>query len=628
MASIPSSDSQAPEADKSTGFETKFDLRLWQRFVTIAKPYWTGDAKWQAGGLLFALLFLLLASTAFSVWLNQQLGESTSALAARDSGRFWQAISICVVIMLFSVPVSALFYFVRDKLSLEWRRWLTHIFIESYFNNRAFYKLAGDEEIDNPDQRISDDIESFTRNSLYFLLIIIEQSLQLIAFAGVLWYISRELVFFLLIYAVVGTVVTTVLFGKALIGLNYFQLQREGDFRYRLVRIRENAESIALYRGEPLEVEQLKGAYERGYLNFAKLIGMQLRLNLFQYGYSSLTNILPAVIIAGYVLSGEMEVGRLVQATGAFAAILKAVSLIIDKFDALSKFAAGIDRLDAFASALKNQVGGRRRIRSSYWRAHKKGIVLAHVTVMTPDMKRTLVKNVSLTLQPGTSLVIVGASGGGKSSLLRAIAGLWNAGDGYIRRPKPKDMMFLSQRSYMVAGTLREQLFYPQRDNPRIPDEQLRDILTEVNLADLPDRIGGFQVEVDWAKTLSLGEQQRIAFARVVLAQPHFVVLDEATSALDVENEERLYQLISQSGMTMISISHRDTTLKYHQLVLELQESARWELHPIDRYARMAVPLPDTEPAASTSDVRLVIDASAAGASPPPSSTTTPGAGV
>ena len=594
MTDTPVPDSDDSEPIESAESESKFDLHLWKRFVTIAKPYWSGEQKWQAWGWLGALLFLLVASTACSVLLNRQLGESTSALAAQDSPRFWKSIWACVFILLFSVPVSAFFYFARDKLSLEWRHWLTHRFIESYFNNRAFYKLTTADKIDNPDQRISEDIDGFTRNSLYFLLIILEQVIQLIAFVGVLWYISRELVLFLLVYAVVGTLVTTLFFGKALIGLNYFQLQREGDFRYRLVRVRENAESIALYQGEPHEVEQLKGAYQRGYRNFYKLIAMQLRLNLFQYGYSAITDILPAVVIAGQVLSGQMEVGRMVQATGAFAAILKAVSLIIDKFDALSRFAAGIDRLDSFATALAKQSGGRRRIRTRYRRSRRAGISLSHVTVMTPDMKRTLVKNVSFTLEPGTSLLIMGASGGGKSSLLRAIAGLWSSGDGYIRRPKARHMMFLSQRSYMVAGTLRDQLFYPFRDDIRLSDAQLRGILEQVNLPDLADRIGGFNKEIDWTKTLSLGEQQRIAFARVLLARPRFVALDEATSALDVENEERLYQLLSRTDVTMISISHRPTTIKFHQLVLELSDSGGWNLYPTNDYlaAQEAAELP------------------------------------
>jgi putative ATP-binding cassette transporter len=181
--------------------------------------------------------------------------------------------------------------------------------------------------------------------------------------------------------------------------------------------------------------------------------------------------------------------------------------------------------------------------------------------------------------------LIVGASGGGKSSLVRAIAGLWNAGRGYIQRPPPDQMLFLSQRSYMVVGTLRNQLFYPHRDNPRVTDAQLQAILERVNLADLAERSGGFRAEVDWTKTLSLGEQQRIAFARVLLTKPKYVVLDEATSALDLENEEALYQLMSDQDITIISISHRPTTLKYHKYVLELKENGVWELLDAEQYA-------------------------------------------
>jgi putative ATP-binding cassette transporter len=580
------SEVEAPpsKSEKPHEHETKFDYRLWQRFITLAKPYWFLDKKWSARGLMFLLVLLMLAYTYLSVVSTQQTGEFTSALTERNKDRFWKAIYLCIGVLLIFVPVNAFYYYVRDKLAVNWRQWLTNRFIDSYFNNRAFYKLSSSDEIDNPDQRITEDINTFTQKSLYFLLIIIEQMMQLVAFSGVLWSISHRLVIFLIVYAVVGTLITTIFFGKALIGLNYYQLQREGDFRYRLVRVRENAESIAMYQGESNESDQIKESFNEGYINFNKLLRAQLRLNLFQYGYSSLTAILPGVILADQVMSGEMEIGKLIIATSAFVVILKAVSMIVDKFDSLSQFAAGIDRLDAFASALSMQSRGRLKIKSKYFKSRRKNISLTNVTLMTPNLERTLVKNVTLSIKPGDGLLIVGPSGGGKSSLLRGIAGLWNAGSGYILRPKPKEMLFLSQRSYMVMGTLRNQLFYPNKDNPSISDAELAEILKKVNLPDLLERIGGFDIEVDWAKLLSLGEQQRIAFARVLLTKPRYVLLDEATSALDIPNEDNLYQLLADTSITMISVSHRPSTLKFHTHVLELLDDGRWTIHKAEDF--------------------------------------------
>ncbi len=574
---------EVPDASEATG--ARFNLDLWRRFWAIAKPYWFDRKSWKARILLAVMFCLLVGYTGFTVWINQETGEFTSALAAKDSSRFWASIARCVGLLIFSVPIYAFYYFVRDKLGIDWRKWLTHRFIDSYFNNRAFYQLAANDEIDNPDQRITDDINTFTQRSLYFSLIIFEQILQLVAFGGVLFFITPKLVLFLAIYAIVGTAITTFFFGQVLIGLNYYQLQREGDFRYRLVRVRENAESIALYRGEQQEVEQLKESFGAGYLNFNRLIRMQLRLNLFQYGYSALTAILPAVILSPQVLSGEMEIGRLAQATGAFAAILKAVSLIVDNFDALSRFAAGIDRLDTFAAALLVQTGGRHRIRSRISRGRNPSISLMNVTVMTPDMARALVADLSHTIKPKDHLLIVGPSGGGKSSLLRAIAGIWTAGRGYIQRPPPNQMLVLSQRSYMVIGTLRNQLFYPNLDNRKMTDNQLQKILEQVNLPELAQRVGGFNEQIEWTRTLSLGEQQRVAFARVLLAKPKFVMLDEATSALDIENEETLYELISNQGITIVSISHRPGTLKFHETVLELHEDKTWSIHKAKKFS-------------------------------------------
>jgi len=560
-----------------------FDLHLWRRFRAIAAPYWQHDEKWQARGLLVLLVLLLLGQTGFAVLFNQLTGEFTSALAARDEDRFWTSIRQCLVILLVAVPIYAFYYYVRDKLALFWRRWLTRSFLGSYFDHRAYYELNASAEIDNPDQRIAEDINTFTQRSLYFLLVMVGAVLQLIAFSGVLWSISRELVYFLVVYAFAGTAITLLVFGKVLIGLNFYQLKREADFRFSLVRIRENAEAIAFYRGETQESSRVGQFFNEAFNNFSKVIRVQLNLNLFQYGYSFMTIILPSAIIAGRVLSGEMEVGRAVQAAGAFAAILTALTIIIDNFESLSRFAAGIDRLDSFAKFLARKDEGLRKPGDSIIFVPNSHLAIENLTLQTPNHARTLLIDLSLAIDPGNGVMIVGASGCGKSSLLRAIAGLWRSGSGRIIRPDARQMLFLPQRPYMLLGSLRSQLLYPQRDL-EISDEALQRLLVRVNLPDLVERLGGLDAELDWAKVLSVGEQQRVAFARVLLIAPRYAILDEATSALDIANEDSLYQQLAGSGTTLISVGHRPSILKYHPQVLELTGDGGWQLHAAADY--------------------------------------------
>jgi putative ATP-binding cassette transporter len=556
---------------------------VWRRFAVIARPYWLSEEKWKARGLLALAVLLLLGQTAFNVLLNEQTGEFTSALAARDADRFWLSIRQCVAIVVIAVPIYAFYYYVRDTLGILWRRWLTNRFLDRYFTDRAYYELNVSGSIDNPDQRISEDINSFTQQSLYFLMIALGAVIQLAAFTGVLWSISRELVWFLVVYAVVGTVVTVVVFGRVLIGINFLQLRREADFRFGLVRIREHAEAIAFHRGEEQESFQAKQLFGAAFSNYRRLLRVQLNLNLFQYAYSFLTIVLPSAIIASRVISGELEVGRAVQAAGAFAAILGAVAVIVDHFEGLSRFAAGIDRLGTFSKVLVGKEAGRVDVSGRIESTWGPQLALEHVTLQTPGRERTLIVDLSVSAEPGHGLMIVGDSGGGKSSLLRAIAGLWTAGSGRIVRPGPEETMFLPQQPYMVLGNLRSQLLYPDRSR-HVSDPELLRLLERVNLPDLAGRFGGLDAELDWGKVLSIGEQQRLAFARVLLARPRYVMLDEATSALDVGNEEILYRELAATATTPVSVSHHPTLLKFHRQVLELTGNGTWRLHRAEDY--------------------------------------------
>ena len=543
-----------------------------QRFLKVAAPYWRGERRWVAWGVLIAIVCLMLAETYFAVRLNTQTGELASSLAARDTPRFWEAVRQLLVVIAFAVPIYAVYYYARDAYANDWRRWLTQRFLEGYLRDRHYFALNSNDEIDNPDQRIAEDINTFTGRSLNFLLMLLGSAMQLAAFSVVLWQLSHLLVGFLLAYAVVGTVLSIGIFGKPLIRLNYGQLKREAELRFRLMRVRENAESIAFYRGEGQERRQLLQRLRAVLLNTKRLIRTQFLLNLFQRAFSQLSLLVPSVVLASDVLGGRLEVGQAVQAGGAFAAVLTAMSLIIDNFESLSRFAAGIDRLHAMAEALDTAP-----VEAGIGRTEGLELQLSGLTVKAPDSERVLVQNLSLTLPAGGSLLITGASGCGKSSLLRAIAGLWTHGSGQVQHPPPEDVFFLPQRPYLQAGSLRSQLIYPSSQSP-LDDAALLAVLEEVQLRPLAERVGGLDAVQDWEKLLSGGEQQRLAFARLLVHAPRMAILDEATSALDDANQQRLYERLRARGTTLISIAHRAAVAGFHRRVLRLKAGGQWEL--------------------------------------------------
>ena len=578
LATADASNAQGAAAPAAPPRAAPLSLAAWKQFLGVAKPYWLGEEKGRAWSLLLLLVVLMLVETKLAVMLNDQAGEMTSALAGRSADRFWTSVHTCLFILAFAVPAYAFYYYMRDLFANQWRRWLTGRFLDGYLGGRKYYALGGDREIDNPDQRISEDINTFTGRSIHFLLIFLGSLMQLVAFSAVLWSISHLLVGVLVTYALAGTVVALCVFGKPLIHLNFWQLRREADFRFSLMRLRENAESIAFYRGEAQERAHIDGAFDKVFRNFAGLIRRQRSLNLFQRTFSQLTLVLPFVILAKGVLSGELEVGRAVQAAGAFTAVLSAVGVIVDNFESLSRFVAGIGRLHALArlvlpDATAQDPANEPRIAM----LPAQQLALDKLTLHPPQSSRVLVRDLSLSLTPGDALLITGESGCGKSSLLRAIAGLWCRGSGTIHHPPAHDCFFLPQQPYLQPGTLRSQLVYPSSASP-LDDEALLRILQQVQLPRLAERAGGLDDVQDWDKLLSVGEQQRLAFGRVLVHAPRIVFLDEATSALDSSNEAALYALLRAKGTTLVSIAHRPAVLRHHTHVLRLTGEGGWEL--------------------------------------------------
>ena len=553
-----------------------FDRRLWKRFWEIARMYWFSEEKWKARGVLALLLVLLFGFTALNVLLNFVGRDFMTALAEKNLSEFNKALLLYLGAFVVATPVSVYYSFVRKKLGINWRLWLTTHFLGKYFENRAYYHINDDKSIDNPDQRISQDISSFTVTSLGFLSILFFSLVQLVSFIGILWSISITLVLILVAYAAIGTLVT-MFFGKRLINLNFQQLRREADFRYGLVHIRDNVESIAFYRGEDREKNQVKERLREAIDNLRMLIGWERNLEFFTKGYEYLILVLPIVVMAPLYFSGEIKFGVVTQAESAFVQVLGALSIIVSQFEQLSNFAAGITRLETFATALDQPAAKATAGAPIIESREDSRLALEHVTLQTPNYRQTLLRDATAEVPPGKGLLIAGASGAGKSSVLRAVAGLWSAGEGHISRPPLQEMLFLPQRPYMVLGSLREQLLYPHLEQ-EATDGELREALEKVNLADLPERVGGFDAELDWGHLLSLGEQQRLAFARLLLSRPRYAVLDEATSALDVTNEAQLYGQLHGSGTTYVSVGHRPSLLAYHDRVLELRGGGDWRL--------------------------------------------------
>lgn len=541
--------------------------------------------RWLHWVLLGLIVFMLLAVNGINAGIGFIARDLTNALVAKQQESFYLILTVYACCFLVALPIRVSQFYLTQKLGLIWRDWLSRGLIADYMHNRAYYVLNPNDEaatdVDNPDQRITDDTRSFTSQSLGFTLGVFDALLTFSLNIIILWSISQTLTWALFVYALVATVVLVVA-GLNLVKVNYNQLRYEADFRYGLVHIRDNAESIAFYSGEKPEVAETLRRLSAAIRNFDVLIIWQVVIGAIQRSVGYAGNFFPYLIMAGAYFSGEIDYGRFIQASFAFSMVEGSVMFVVNNITELAQFSAGVSRLEGFQSKVEQfRLDSNAAVPA--FKFNPDAIVLNSVDIRAPGSEASLVEDLSLTVGQGERLLVVGPSGCGKTSLLRMVSGLWEAESGSVERPKTGDLLFIPQKPYMVLGSMREQLCYPGNHN-RYSDDQLRHVLTQVRLEKLVQRYPDLDIKQDWSRVLSLGEQQRLAFGRLLLHSPKMVVLDEATSALDVSIERHLYSLMADREMAFVSVGHRPTLAAFHDTVLELTGQGNWRLHPAAGY--------------------------------------------
>ncbi|RWW87432.1 hypothetical protein BHE74_00003748 [Ensete ventricosum] len=445
------------------------DLKtLWKRFWKVAAPYWSSEDKVQARLRLAAVFALTLATTGISVGFNFLGRDFYNALANKDQEQFTKQLLYYLGGFAGGIPFFVLRDYARETLSLRWRSWMTSYYMKRYFKNQIFYKIQSQSIIDNPDQRIVDDLNSFTGTALSFSLILFNAAVDLVSFSNILFGIYPPLFVVLVVYSLGGTAISVFL-GKGLVTLNFMQEKKEADFRYGLVRVRENAESIAFYGGEGNEMQLLLQRFRRAFENLTELLISSRNLEFFTSGYRYLIQILPAAVVAPMYFSGKIEFGVINQSVSAFNHILSDFSLIVYQFQSISAFSAVIDRLGEFDDILDDNESYITERESND--EHHQLLKVQNLTLQTPQRKNILITDLSLEINEKDHLLVMGPSGSGKTSFLRALAGLWNTGKGNrSKNRRPSGVFFLPQKPYMVLGTLRQQLLYPTWSDEIHPD--------------------------------------------------------------------------------------------------------------------------------------------------------------
>ena len=544
----------------------------------LARPYFFSEDRWAGRILLGAVIALELLIVAINVMLNQWNNRFYNALQERNWDNFvWELLFFCALAAAFIVLAVYKLY-LNQWLQIRWRRWMTRQYLDRWLINANHYRmqLLGD-AADNPDQRISEDINLFIDRTLTLTVGLLSAIVTLFSFIVILWTLSAAaplllfgrsfvipgyLVWAALLYAMVGTALTH-LIGWPLVGLNFRQQRFEADFRFNLVRVRENSEQIALLRGESDEREQLLNRFGRVVGNFMQIMLRTKKLTFLTASYTQVATIFPFIVISPAYFAGTIQLGGLMQTASAFTSVQTALSFFVDAYRQLAEWRAVIARLDGFNIAVESAQAAAIAKPGIEVAPHtgKDAIRIDDLVVRLPQ-GGTLVAADDLVIAAGERVLVTGSSGAGKSTLFRAIAGTWPFGAGTIHVPKGAKVMTLPQRPYFSIGTLAAAVTYPAEPGT-FSTEVLAEVITAVGL---PALAGRLTEEAHWNRMLSLGEQQRLGIARAILQAPDYLFLDEATASLDESAEAAIYQLLDErlQHTTIVSIGHRSTLSAFH----------------------------------------------------------------
>ncbi|WP_296615410.1 ABC transporter ATP-binding protein/permease [Sphingomonas sp.] len=556
--------------------EYRLDGRLMRRIGMLLKPYWLNKAHWKSWLLLTFSILVGPAWAYYNYKIAFVASDQANALVGRDSHQWFFLFWLLAALGFGQWVYGQVMDLLNTLMRMQYYRWMTEWMVDRYMRNKTYYDIAMKGDIDNPDERIQDNVEPFIGAFVGLPGQVLGTILGLITGGVLMTQVTTGMMWFVIIYSFANMALQTLIV-IPLIRKNFERVAAFADFRFGLLRIRDNAETIAFFRGEEMEKRQISDRLSRNIKNRMDIYYYNLKMGFLTFFTGKVWEWAPLVFIYPLYFSGKIEFGMIALATGAAGTLAGAIQSVQGYFPMLAGVAPTVVRLSQIVERFNAMEEQAAKLEEHIHIDQGDYVELDDVCFETPGGEQKLAQHVSLRVDPGESLIIIGQTGVGKSSILRSMAGLWIRGSGRMVMPPPRDTMFVPQKPYMMLGNLRAQLLYPHgRDD--MSEAELQKILETVCLPDLIANNGGLQAECDWSKVLSLGEQQRVSFARILISKPKFVFLDESTSAVDIPTEARLYQALSDAGVTFISVGHRETILRFHDRALRLVPGGSWEI--------------------------------------------------